>query len=135
MKHIRMFEGFRDDYYVKIDYMDFFDLTEESSEGYDCLLTDREKLWIEKNLPIEYWQYSNHEDIVSQYVKDLKTTAIPRDIAIGVSAAHGSGGFRFVYKIEDDYFVCSLNEEGGITYYKCDQFEGFIKLLTDKNVI
>jgi hypothetical protein len=128
MKYIRVFEGFGEDYYVKIDYMDFFDLTEESSEGYDCLLTDREKLWIEKNLPIEYWQYSNHEDIV-------KTTDVPRDIAIGVSAAHGSGGFRFVYKIEDDYFVCSLNEKGGITYYKCDQFEGFIKLLTDKNVI
>jgi hypothetical protein len=57
-----------------------------------------------------------------------------RDIAIGVDGAQPSK-FRYIYKIEDDYFVCSLNEEGGITYYKCDQFEGFIKLLTDKNVI
>ena len=125
MKHIRLFEVFEsDEYYVKITYDEFLDLTDESSEGYDCLLTDKEKLWIEKNLTVEYWQYSNHEDII-------ETSCRPRDIAIGASS-NGSGTFRYLYKIEDDYFVCSLNEDEGITYYKCDQWEGLVKLLNDK---
>jgi len=128
MKHIRLFEGFNtDEYYIKITFDEYSDLRDESSEGYDCLLTDKEKLWIEKNLPIECWQYSSNEDIV-------ETSDVSRDIAIGASS-NGSGKFRFLYKLEDDYFVCILNEDEGITYYKCDQWEGLLMLLKDKKVI
>ena len=80
MKHIRLFEGFNtDEYYIKITFDEYSDLRDESSEGYDCLLTDKEKLWIEKNLPIECWQYSSNEDIV-------ETSDVSRDIAIGASS-------------------------------------------------
>ena len=146
MKWIRLFEGFNtDEYYVKITFDEYLDLKSESSEGYDCLLTDKEKLWIEKNLPIECWQYSSNEDIV-------ETSDVSRDIAIGASsvsttgiqwvgrpalrcAGNGSGKFRFLYKLEDDYFVCILIEDEGMTYYKCDQFEGLLMLLKDKGII
>ena len=128
MKWIRLFEGFNtDEYYVKITFDEYLDLESESSEGYDCLLSDREKLWIEENLPVEYWQDSNNEDIVG-------SGRLRRDIAIGVSS-NGSGKFLFLYKIEDDYFLCGLNEDEGITYYKCDQWEGLLMLLKDKKVI
>jgi len=135
MKHIRLFEGFsNDEYYVKITFEEYCDLRDESSEGYDCLLTDKEKLWIEENLPVEYWKCNNNEDIPPP-------TRL-RDIAIG-SSSNGSGKFLFLYKIEDDYFLCGLNEDEvplslslqGITYYKCDQWEGLLMLLKDKKVI
>ena len=144
MKHIRLFEGFNtDEYYVKITYDEQLDLSSESSEGYDCLLTDREKLWIEENLPVEYWQDSNNEDIRPWPDAPLPTR-LRRDIAIGASS-NGSGKFLFLYKIEDDYFLCGLNEDEGmlfqesppsfLAYYKCDQFEGLLMLLKDKKVI
>jgi hypothetical protein len=141
MKHIRLFEGFsNDEYYIKITLEDYLILRSESSEGYDCLLSDREKLWIEKNLPIKSmcWQYSWHEDIFPD--STIKIWDVARDIAIG--ASYGSGTVISIYKIEDDYFLCSLNEDdnirgikSGMQYYKCDQWEGFIMLLNDKKVI
>ncbi len=142
MKHLRLFEGFGDDYYVKIS-LDDVEIYEE--EKVFELLTEREKLWIEKNLLVKYWYYRDNcglaflRPMSNIYLED--GTAV-RDIAIGVDGAQPNGVFEFMYKIEDDYFICSLNEKGNcnagstaVTYYKCDQFEGFIKLLTDKNVI
>jgi hypothetical protein len=134
MKHLRLFEGFGDDYYVKIS-LDDVEIYEE--EKVFELLTEREKLWIEKNLLVKYWYYRDNcglaflRPMSNIYLED--GTAV-RDIAIGVDGAQPNGVFEFMYKIEDDYFLCCLNEKG-ITYYRCDQWEGFIKLLTDKNVI
>lgn len=125
---VKLFEAFNtDEYYQEITFYDYCDLTDNSSQDYDCLLTDEEKLWIEKNIQVEHWRYSNHKDIV-------QTTDVPRDIAIGVSS-NDSGVFRFLYKIEDDYFVCGLYGDDHYIYYKCDQFDGLKKLLNDKGII
>jgi hypothetical protein len=120
MKYLRLFEGFGDEYYVEISLDD--------ADGYSknrVNLTNREIVWLTDNLKVDEWYRSNG-------IRDN------RDISIGVSSngfrSVPTSKFRYIYKIEDDYFICSLNEEG-ITYYKCDQWEGFIKLLTDKNVI
>jgi hypothetical protein len=111
---IKLFEAFNtEDYYTEITFEEYLNLVGESSQNDDCLLSDEEKLWIKENFPIKQWQTKRKDKTILGTI---------------------TNEFIF-YKLEDDYFLCSLVNSLQPTYYKCDQFEGFKKLLKDKGVI
>ena len=39
------------------------------------------------------------------------------------------------YMIEDDWIFTKIHKDDDIRFYKCDQIEGFIKLLKDLKVV
>jgi hypothetical protein len=44
--------------------------------------------------------------------------------------------FCRIFEIDDDWFFVNLEYDSSENfYYKCDQFDGLIKLLSDKNII
>jgi hypothetical protein len=125
MKHLKLFENYNG-FYEKIDGLTYLDISDESKQDKDCFLTEYQKEWLVNNLPFSNWAYSENP-------KWIGTTNNPKEIATGMYCVSVES-CRLIHKVEDEYFLCSLNEDEGITYYKCDQWEGLIQLLKDKSI-
>ena len=137
MKHIRLFEGFRfntEDYYTNIDSATYDELLSDTIN-----MTNKDIEIITKDLKYEW-----DEDIVGRIpgVKDIRSKVL---------VIFPESGSLTINKLDDDWFIVRISsirdvnfqkyrwnqpdEDEGITYYKCDQWEGLLMLLKDKKVI
>jgi len=119
MKYLRVFEGFVGDYYQKVDNEEYWDNLAERLEMSSNLIDKIRKLFpgCEVYL-IPFFELESDLDYITSdgdlciKIKDFMTIRL--------------------YEVDDEYFYVNVNDE---SYYKCDQFEGLVKLLVDKNII
>lgn len=115
MKHLKLFEGYLDNYYSEI--------TED-----------------------EYHSYSNISNFVSmeqKYIDKLSKLNFKID-KVGMFKISDNTDIH-IYPLEDEYFLVAAaflvatavkgSKKYKYCYYKCDQFEGLMKLLKDKEII
>lgn len=139
MRYLRIFEGFEsNDYYTEIDYSTYRDIKYSSNHeiNKDCSLTEKEKDWIKTMYGI-YIRF-----VEWKWCDDPRYTF---GAVFNIPKFYSYSGIevKSIYKIEDEYFLCRLKSKGtkdlyglvGITYYKCDQFDGLKKLLKNKGII
>jgi len=135
MKHLKLFEGYLDSYYTKIteeewlDLLDDLDDSEESDafpEKSEARL--RELIDGEVNIDRSVPYISGRLDIIAYCIKDIYH--------------RNPYGISIDYVNDDYYIVCITNQNINLNridridkYWKCDQFEGLIKLLKDKGFI
>jgi hypothetical protein len=122
MRHIRLFEGFKDDYYQEITSGEANDLEEEGRiVGFST--KDRERLDIIIND-----NPTTRRTIKSmRYCDDCLVFRLNDEYSSHVS----------IEPLEDDYYLVftSNNKIDGSKYYKCDQWDGLMMFLKDKGII
>ena len=111
MKYQKIFESFNDIYYEEITWPVFYE--GYSAVGEPFLESEVEKL---KSFRTDKTSVMHHDNW-------------PREDYIRISAPLTDA---YIYKCLDDYFYVELhNEKKSKQLYKCDQFDGLIKLLND----
>jgi hypothetical protein len=117
---IKLFETFKEDYYVKITEEEFNTLhSDDNKDGFSPNEID----YIENlNFEVKSWG-GQYKSSVHMYHSRPWTLEPIKNMSC------------YITKLEDRYFiVCTLNI-GLNSFYKCDQWEGLLKLLKDKNII
>ena len=133
MKYLKKFNESKDDYYVEIPEDDFWEIKEYYN--YDTL------------------PFTNREIEMIKSICDSMNTELKYDKVIDLNdevyelqlITKGNGvddfGSKFVfqrrsliYKVEDEYFLFGFNvdRESSSTFYKADQIDGLLKLLSDE---
>jgi len=112
MKHIKLFEGYLDNYYTKITEEEWLDLLDDSDA-----------------FP-EKQEARLRELIDGEITVDSKGTML-------IKTVDGSTIYwTNVNSIDDDYYTVYIYSRYiDDEFWKCDQFEGLIKLLEDKGFI
>jgi hypothetical protein len=151
MRYLVVYESFKtEDYYVEIDSV----LVKEQSyiEMDDRLSGNIIELLKPYSLYIEDFEVDESGDKFSWLTANEdyeKGTHVIRSIGpnqiyfkgkrlMGMSIEVGEGIFirRYeIYSLDDDYFIVELDDNRGIKFYKCDQFEGLVKFLVDEDII
>jgi hypothetical protein len=142
MKHIRLFEGFsNDEYYTKIDTNTYNELLSDTIN-----MTNKDISIITKDLKYEW-----DEDIVGRIpgVKDIRSKVL---------VIFPESGSLTINKLDDEWFIVRITSiknvdftkavitDSGKRYdpelwladkskYKCDQIEGLLMLLKDKDYL
>lgn len=133
MKHIVLFESYNQDYYVKITYDEWWDLVNCEPNDNKDVFNRKEVDFFNNNTTISYWggHMSSGISTSNEFNKSFLVVILthPRGIKKDYT------GISFIHKLKDDYFVVRMNMHKGYESYKCDQFEGLIKLLKDKGII
>ena len=126
MKWIKLFEEVNNEYYQEIS-------EEEYEDGHGVSFEQRYYDKLESFL--------NKPEVLGY--KDMTNGA---DVFDGVYFQRGGIGsfspYVTIYQDDDEWFYVRINgrawwradEESYDTYYKCDQFDGLIKLLKDKDL-
>ena len=131
MKYLKKFNESKDDYYVEIPEDDFWEI----EENYDILpFTKREIEMIKSTCD------SRNAELKYTKVIDLNNEVYELQLFTKVSGVDDFGSkFVFerrslIYKMEDDYFLFGFNvdRESSSTFYKADQIDGLLKLLSDE---
>jgi hypothetical protein len=123
MKHIRLFEGFRfntEDYYTNIDSATYDELLSDTIN-----MTNKDIEIITKDLKYEW-----DEDIVGRIpgVKDIRSKVL---------VIFPESGSLTINKLDDDWFIVRGSSIRDVNFqkYKCDQIEGLLKFLKDKDYL
>jgi hypothetical protein len=123
MKHIRLFEGFRfntEDYYTNIDSATYDELLSDTIN-----MTNKDIEIITKDLKYEW-----DEDIVGRIpgVKDIRSKVL---------VIFPESGSMTINKLDDDWFIVRITSIKNVNFqkYKCDQIEGLLKFLKDKDYL
>jgi hypothetical protein len=123
MKHIRLFEGFRfntEDYYTNIDSATYDELLSDTIN-----MTNKDIEIITKDLKYEW-----DEDIVGRIpgVKDIRSKVL---------VIFPESGSMTINKLDDDWFIVRISSIRDVNFqkYKCDQIEGLLKFLKDKDYL
>jgi len=141
MKHLGLFESYLDKYYQEIDKDEFHtDLNEQSVIDINIVIKLK-KIGFEPTWPYK----DSNTQVLEKSVSSTKYTGWERVIK-------SIGRFSFIptnedtivliYQIPDDYFIVKATYQESIKttnnyipnvirYWKCDQFEGLKKLLSD----
>lgn len=145
MRHLKLFkEGFNtEDFYKKVNREEYHQKagsdTDDSNNriSFDTTdITSLEEMFIDSDYKYRLGKGTtnnqNHEDRDYTYLKLSKYTEKVKSEL-------------FIFKVPDDYFIVfwvketeSKSRKGTIVdnqYYICDQINGVIKLLSDKNII
>jgi hypothetical protein len=153
MKYLKLFEGYLDRYYTEIPEDEFYEIfrsgIDSSHELVDIGLDYFERLKsYETDMNIRYNLL--RPDVQCHYIYPAAAKTV-KGILIDSSVKFRSQGERLreiekrpylgyyfeIYGFSDEWFLvkfedcCSIE----VVYYKCDQMEGLIRLLKDKNVI
>ena len=134
MIHIKLFEGFgTDDYYKEITHEEY-DLHRDSfinmskSDSYNLKTVISDDYYMEDMPPL-----SNNPEINGHLIEKRFRYLYCRRKVLGV----GINPFTIV-SLEDDWYLVCITDQGirPVTsfYYKCDQWDGLIKLLKDKGL-
>ena len=166
MKHIRVFEGFRDEYYTEI--------SDNEWNEWDLKLLDYEEGRIDKpfiDFPLNQFlmlksRSVNNEGVFRSnwiFTNDKKYRIIGGGYG-GGSFNKSHSGIMWVLNVlvedsginrqrywnvtvwycDDEWYMVEISTEYGVPYYglvrdmeyyKCDQFDGLVKLLVDKGFI
>ena len=126
MKHLRLFEGFnQDEYYKEITSEEFNDLEDEGMiVGFSP--KDREKLDIILN-----------NNVGPRFIKTIRSSSYNSGGCLVLMLNDDYFSHVVIEPLEDDYYIVltSNNKIDGSKYYKCDQWEGLMRLLKDKGII
>ena len=119
MKHIRLFEGFRfntEDYYTNIDSATYDELLSDTIN-----MTNKDIEIITKDLKYEW-----DEDIAGRIPGVNKVLVI-----------FPESGSMTINKLDDDWFIVRISSIRDVNFqkYKCDQIEGLLKFLKDKDYL
>ena len=131
MKHIKHInEGFNiDDYYVNLTKDEYEKVawdTYDNKESFDSKEVD----FLKKNTVICHWENesgSTTEEFDDSYKVRIKQKREMRRLK-------RMGENIYITKLKDSYYVVNFNSNIN-ELYKCDQFEGLVRLLKDKMVI
>jgi hypothetical protein len=140
MKYLKLFEGYLDRYYTEIPEDEFYEIfrsgIDSSHELVDIGLDYFERLkGYKTDMNIRY-------NLLRPDVKGILIDSSVRFRSQGerlreLEKRPHLGYYFEVYGFSDEWFLvkfedcCSIE----VVYYKCDQMEGLIRLLKDKNVI
>ena len=126
MKHLRLFEGFnQDEYYQEITSEEFNDLEDEGMiVGFSP--KDRERLDIILN-----------NNVWPRFSKTIRSSSYNSGGCLVLMLNDDYFSHVAIEPLEDDYYIVftSNNKIDGSKYYKCDQWEGLMRLLKDKGII
>jgi len=125
MRHLKLFEGYLDKYYTEITESEFCEGAYSDNLVRRDVLTRNEKLCILKGLKPEY----------SCDFGDGKEYTFSADIMV-----RGKISKCVIQKSDDEWFYVAFSKNNINSYrdadhYKCDQFEGVIRLLKDKEIL
>ena len=145
MIHIKLFEGFgTDDYYKEISEDDFYDMVmdgiDSNSELEDIGLDYFEKLKTYKtdmNIRLNKGNRISSVRIISIDSTGVKFRSQGERLRELEKRPH-LGYYFEVYGFTDEWFLVYFEDwsrSNIITYYKCDQMDGLIKFLKDKNIL
>ena len=131
MKHIRLFEGFNtEDYYTTIDSATYGELLSDTIN-----MTNKDIEIITKDIKYEW-----DEDIVGRIAGGFLFSV--KDIRSKVLVIFPESGSMTINKLDDDWFIVRISSirrffPGDVNFqkYKCDQIEGLLKLLKDKDYL
>ena len=144
MKHIRLFEGFNeDDYYVRIEYED---IDEEMDSDIISFTKKKEAKKLAKSLGTDI--FFTRENSLLTWLLDLGYDGYEFDrkpklkTRVGMVKDYGDNyqDHIDIWEAEDEFyivFIDSLHNDDSIDdgkFYKCDQWDGLVKLLKDKLV-
>ena len=131
MKHIKLFEGYLDEYYQKITFNDF----EVYQYGKDNSVNNR--VDFDRKLMI---------NLGSLFTEGFKFGTLyigsqPNGSIYGMTI-NGNRESILIIQLEDEWFLVRQQVEDIMSgpydtynYYRCDQVEGLKKLLKDKGII
>jgi hypothetical protein len=133
MKYLKKFNESKDDYYVEIPEDDFWEIKEYYN--YDTLpFTNREIEMIKsicdsRNTELKYAKVIDLNDEVYELQLITKGNGVD-DFGSKFVFQRRS----LIYKMEDEYFLFGFNvdRESSSTFYKADQIDGLLKLLSDE---
>lgn len=133
MKYLKKFNESKDDYYVEIPEDDFWEIKEYYN--YDTLpFTNREIEMIRsicdsRNTELKYAKVIDLNDEVYELQLITKGNGVD-DFGSKFVFQRRS----LIYKMEDEYFLFGFNvdRESSSTFYKADQIDGLLKLLSDE---
>ena len=133
MKYLKKFNESKDDYYVEIPEDDFWEIKEYYN--YDTLpFTNREIEMIKsicdsRNTELKYAKVIDLNDEVYELQLITKGNGVD-DFGSKFVFQRRS----LIYKVEDEYFLFGFNvdRESSSTFYKADQIDGLLKLLSDE---
>ena len=141
MLYLKLYESFnKEDFYIKLDSFEFWDIIEYRSN----LLSHPDES--------VYNRLSNILDNDSIFDSDLRKNQLLNNrhglgkiLCIGLDSQISD--FRCaefgIYSMDDDYYFVSyytfsttgLRTSPDSEFYKCDQFDGLVKLLKNKGII
>jgi hypothetical protein len=127
MRHLRLFEGFnQDEYYQEITSEEFNDLEDNDGMNVDFSPKDREKLDIILN-----------NNVGHRFSKTIRSSSYNSGGCLVLMLNDDYFSHVAIEPLEDDYYIVftSNNKIDGSKYYKCDQWEGLMRLLKDKGII
>lgn len=127
MKHLRLFkEGFdRKGYYKEIGSDEYWSLYYNSgTTAFDIcankeVFSKREAKWLEDNLNVDEWD--GLDGFSDSYERCF-------------SVIFNERSYR-ITKFKDDWYTLGISIDQYLFWYKCDQFDGLIALLKDKEII
>ena len=134
MKYIRVFEGFRDEYYQKVDDNESPLLDVNKFGDYEWVDLSRRVIDYLKSEIMYGWDISDSSYRDVGFVTLSMRVYRSRKIVTALTF--------IILESSDDWFWVKLTDYDSITglnqtnqTYKCDQFDGLVQLLKDKGVI
>lgn len=130
MKHIKLFEGFdKDDYYQRVSENDYNTMIEGGSfrpfdEGVVRLLRDLGLRVMEQKCSSNWLPKIWEDDDIVFMWRNFHTEHYSKHV--------------MVYSMDDEWYLVRIVDHpqmGGVSVWKCDQLEGLVELLKDKNII
>jgi hypothetical protein len=124
MKYLRLFEGFGGDYYEEIGREDFLKLSLSSKIPFEGRVYVKIISLFESKTKVE-WKRDSGARFVDGKLK-------PVDINF---SCQGGSPYVEIFQIEDEYFLVSIRLGREYKSWKCDQWDGLVRLLVDEGII
>lgn len=142
MRYIRLFEGYMEPKYYQVDWhTDLPPVVSMSDRTVEQIIKIMGAWkWSENNFICEKKPDRNRLMVSFQYgtpydgIKYCKLSGI--DLHSGYDKPiSDSVGYVNISQGEDDWFRIAYGGKDGIRWFKCDQIEGLVKFLKDKDII
>lgn len=141
MRYIRLFEGYMEPEYYQVDHTDLPPAVSMSDRTVEQIIKIMGAWkWSENNFICEKKPDRNRLMVSFQYgitydgIKYCRLSGI--DLHLGYDKPiSDSVGYVNISQGEDDWFRIAYGGKDGIRWFKCDQIEGLVKFLKDKDII
>jgi hypothetical protein len=126
---IKLFEMFnKEDFYKEISYLEYGELnTYFNKESFNKNEVNFFNNLTGDKIRIDFWRKQKKHTSV-------RTSSFDDSDEVALCILN-----KYIYvnltKLKDNYYIVNYDINSGYDYYRCDQFEGLIKLLKDKKVI
>lgn len=125
----------KDEFYVKISNQEYSDLINNNRE----IFNKRERDFFNNNTNVDYWvkrdSYYYHNVEFKPTDKFDKSHMVVLKYYYEGTKIINSNINTYITKLEDNYYAVYNENVYQKLFYKCDQFEGLVQLLKDKELI